>query len=109
MDKQTLEKMATNAFENQRDAKNQLYFAAEHAIESKQELEAAKAAAFTGGVIKGTNDKMRDAEMRDHLQAEYHKLETADKAERLARHTFDMASIEVDTVKTLLRIAELTI
>jgi len=30
-----------------------------------------------------------------------------DRAERKARHDFDRASIEVDTVKTLLRIAEL--
>ena len=107
MNKDTLETMATSAFANATRAQADLFEAAEMAIEAKLNLETQKAQAMTGGVIKATNDKGRDAEMRLHLEAEYLKLEQAEKLERRARHEMALTSIDVDTVKTLLRIAEL--
>ncbi len=107
MNKDTLENMATSAFLNLTSARAELFTAAEATIDAKSELDNAKAQALMGGVIKGTNDKTRDAEMRLHLAAEYLKLEVTEKIERVSRHAFDRASIEVDTVKTLLQIAEL--
>lgn len=107
MDKITLEKMAASAFVKQAEARTALFTAAEAAITAKADLDTAKYQAFLGGVITGTNDKMRDAQIKEHCQADFLKLEQAEKQERGARHGFEMASIEVDTVKTLLRIAEL--
>ena len=108
MDKTTLTNMATQAFSNLSEARQQLFAQTENAITAKAELENAKYQALIGGVIDGKNAEIREAQLKQHIQAEYAKLELADKAERGARYGFDKASIEVDTVKTLLRIAELS-
>ena len=108
MDKATLEKMAVTAFDNLENARTELFKAAEAAIMSRNTLEADKASATVGGVFDGTNAEIREAQAREHLQSRYLEVDMNDRAERKARHDFDRASIEVDTVKTLLRIAELT-
>ena len=107
MDKTTLTNMATQAFTNLEMSRTALFTAAEAAITAKADLENAKYQALIGGVIDGKNAEIREAQLKSHLEAYYAKLELAEKAERGARHGFEMASIEVDTVKTLLRIAEL--
>jgi hypothetical protein len=108
MDKATLEKMAVSASDNLKEARAALFEAAEAAIMSRNTLEADKASATVGGVFDGKNAEIREAQAREHLQARYLEVDMNDRAERKARHDFDRASIEVDTVKTLLRIAELT-
>ena len=107
MDKLTLEKMASVAFANLTKAREELFTATEHTIESKADLEKAKYQALTGGVIDGKNEEIRKAQLREHLDADYSQLAEMEKSERKAQHNFDLASIEVETVKTLLRIAEL--
>ncbi len=107
MNKDTLENMATSAFDNMTIARSALFTAAEITIMEKYLLEEQRAAATTGGVFDGKNAEIREAQAREHLQAQYLKLAHAENAERKARYDFDRASIEVDTVKTLLRIAEL--
>lgn len=107
MDKITLEKMATSAFAKQTEARTALFTAAEAAITAKADLDTAKYGALTGGVIDGKNAEIREAQLKQHLEADYAKLDTAERQERGARHGYDLASIEVDTLKTLLRIAEL--
>ena len=107
MDKITLEKMAVTAFDNSQKARAELFAAAENAIESKSDLEKAKYQALVGGVIDGKNEEIRKAQLREHLDADFSQLEEMEKLERKAQHEFIVASIEVDTVKTLLRIAEL--
>ena len=107
MDNTTLEKMAVTAFDNLTDARSKLFTAAEVAIMEKYLLEEQRAAATTGGVFDGKNAEIREAQAREHLQAQYLKLAHAENAERKARYDYDLASVEVDTVKTLLRIAEL--
>lgn len=107
MDKTTLTNMATFAFASQATARTALFGATEGAIIAKADLDTAKYDALTGGVIDGKNAEIREAQLKTHLEADYAKLDTAERTERAARHQFDLASIEVDTVKTLLRIAEL--
>ena len=107
MDNITLEKMAVTPFTNLTYARSKLFTATEAAIEAKNDLETAKYQALTGGVIDGKNAEIREAQLRTHLEANYAKLDTAERTERAGRHQYDQASIEVDTVKTLLRIAEL--
>ena len=107
MDKNTLEKMATTAFKNLDEARTSLFDAAESAITTRNALDEARYNAMTGGVIDGKNAEIREAQMKSHLQADFLKLEQAEKSERRKRFMFDLAQIEVDTVKTLLRIAEL--
>jgi hypothetical protein len=107
MDKLTLEKMAVTAFANSQKAREDLFVAAENAIESKSDLEKAKYQALTGGVIDGKNAEIREAQLRKHLDADFSQTAEMERLERYARRVFDLASIEVDMVKTLLRIAEL--
>ena len=99
--------MAVTAFEKLAMSRTALFGATECAIEAKAELEIAKYQALVGGVIDGKNAEIREAQLRTHLEANYAKLDTAERTERAGRHQYDQASIEVDTVKTLLRIAEL--
>ena len=107
MEKDTLQKMAESAFQNLTQARAALFTAAEVSIMEKYLLEEQRANATTGGVFDGKNAEIREAQAREHLQPQYLKLAAAENAERKARFEFDRASIEVDTVKTLLRIAEL--
>ena len=107
MNKQNLEQMAVTAFEKLAMSRTALFGATEGAIEAKNDLETAKYQALTGSVIDGKNAEIREAQLRTHLEANYAKLDTAERTERAGRHQYDQASIEVDTVKTLLRIAEL--
>lgn len=107
MDKSTLENMATSAFLNLTSARDKLFTSAEAVIEAKAELETARTQAYLGGVFDGKNAEIRDAQARQHLESNFAKLEQAEKQERNSRKLFDCASIDVDTVKTLLRIAEL--
>lgn len=108
MNKQNLEQMATVSFTNLSAARAALFTAAEITIMEKYLLEEQRAAATTGGVFDGKNAEIREAQAREHLQPQYLKLAHAENAEREARFDYDKASIEVDTVKTLLRIAELS-
>jgi len=107
MNKDTLEKMATTAFKNLDEARTILFSAADFVITTRNALDEAKYNALTGGVIDGKNAEIREAQMKSHLQADFLNLEQAEKSERRARFIFDRAQIEVDTVKTMLRIAEL--
>jgi uncharacterized protein (DUF1697 family) len=107
MNKDTLEKMSVTAFANLQAKRLDLFTAAEHTISVKLVLEEAKSAAFFTGKFDGKNAEVRDAQAREHLICEYLEVTAAEKTERRCRHEFDRASIDVDTVKTLLRIAEL--
>ena len=107
MDKATLEKMATQAFSNLNTSRAALFAAAEKAIYFSMNLDADKATLLQSGKIDGKNAEIREAQVRDALTDKYTELAIAQNAERRARFDFDQAQYEVDTVKTLLRIAEL--
>jgi hypothetical protein len=107
MDKDTLEKMAVTAFANAQVARNLLFDTAGQAIEAKLKLEADKSAANLAGKFDGKNADLREDQARAYLPEQYSALETAEKSERQARWQYDKAALDVDTAKTLLRIAEL--
>ncbi len=107
MNKDTLENMANNAFAFLNTSRAELFTATSNVIEAKADLEIAKYQAIIGGAIDGKNEETRKAQLREHLEADYSQLAEMEKQERHAQHQFDSASTAVDTVKTLLRIAEL--
>lgn len=107
MEIDTLEKMVIAAECNQQTARDNLFVAAEATIEAKLSLEDHKSAAMLAGTFDGKNAEAREAQAREHLKDKYMALENAEKKERRARYEFDKASIDLDTAKTLLRIAEL--
>jgi len=107
MNKDEFEKMSVNAFENVKKARVELFVAAEKAIDLKMKLDAEEASEMAAGRFDGKNAETRKAQAREFFSEKYNELVSAESAERSARRRFDLASIDVDTVKTLLRIYEL--
>lgn len=107
MDKDTLEKMAKNAFASTQSARDDLYAAAENNIATKEALETARAEIALSGKLDGKNADLREAQAQTLLAEQFLALTITERAERAARYHFDKAALDVDTAKTLLRIAEL--
>lgn len=107
MNKNELETKAVKAFENLTSARIELFTSAEITIMEKFLLEQQRSETMVSGKVDGKNAETREAQVRELLADQYLKLATAEKSERLARRDFDLASMEADAVRTLLRIAEL--
>lgn len=107
MNKSKLEEMAVTAFENVQSARNDLYLAAELTISCAQVLDDDKNSATVAGKFDGKNEETRKAQAREFLSAQYSDLAEAQRKERQADFKFHRAQTDIDTVKTLLRIAEL--
>ncbi len=107
MNKAKLEPMAVSAFENVRETRAQLFTSAECAIEAQQALDMDKGAAMVSGKFDGKNAETREAQAREFLAGQYGAVEECGRKERLARFKFEVAQIDLETVKTLLCIAEL--
>jgi len=108
MNKQILENMAANAFKNMQAALDKSFVAAGSTIDARQSLEADKSAALVSGKIDGKNEEIRKAQLRDALEGQYQAVAEMEHNERLAMYNLEKARIEIDTVKTMLRIAELS-
>lgn len=87
--------------------KDNLYTAGEKVIEKKAVLEWCKVEAMQNGEIEGKNAEAREAASKSLLAPEYEELENAEKYEREARLGYDLAYIEVERVRALLRLAEI--
>lgn len=107
MNKATLEDKATKAFIDLAHMRGKLFSAAEKTIYLSMVLENEKASAVAAGKFDGKNAEIREAQAREFFLDKQTDLAIQQNAERAARYDFDLAQIEVDTVKTMLRIAEL--
>jgi epoxyqueuosine reductase QueG len=107
MDKATLENMALTHFKNLNVARAALFSAAEKAIFLGMELDKEKAVAVASGKFDGKNEETRKAQAREFFASQYTELAKVENSERRAKFDFEQAQTDVDTVKTLLRIAEL--
>jgi hypothetical protein len=86
-----------------RDARLDLYAAAEAEALADRALRDARAAAITNGLVTGSNDTAREASARQLLAIEYGKLAECQQTAKLAHLRFDLAGYGVDEVKLLLR------
>jgi len=102
------EEKINNAFEELELAKKELFSAGERAIEKKAALEWRKVDAMQNGEIEGKNAEAREAAAKSLLAPEYEALELAEKDERKARFDYDVAHIEVERVRSILRLLEVT-
>lgn len=98
---------AEQAFSNQKDARAVLFSAAENVNKAVLDLETAKFVAISNGTIDGKNAEIREGQLKSFLNHQYAKVETAQQIERGARYAMDQANMEVDHVKTIIRILEL--
>ena len=107
MDKQTLENMTINAFENAKKERAELFTATEKAIYFNRKLEDDKDVLITSGKIDGKNAEIREAQLRDKLADQYNELAISQNVERAAKKNYDLAMFDVDTVKIMVRLMEL--
>lgn len=87
---------------------SETYFqAAELEIGSKTELDTETVKAIADGRIDGKNEAIRQGQAKE-LFAELHETHEANgQHARLAHHRLDLARLEVERIRALLRLAEL--
>lgn len=107
MDKVKLEQMAALAFTNVKKAREEVFTAVENAIEARAQLDTDKSAAMLAGIFDGKNAEAREAQAQKHLEKQYTAVAKAERRERGAKFQFDQAALDLETVKVLLRIAEM--
>ena len=95
------------AFSDMVESKKEHYRTAEKLANAKAELEKQKLIGLADGTIDGKNAELREASAREKLADLYANAEKAEAAEREARLNLDISQIEVDRLKTILRLAEL--
>ena len=104
-----LENDILRAYENLSVATIDAYHAGEDAITAKNILERRKLAGLADGTIEGKNTDLREAAARIVLEVEYANAEATDDDARLTRHDLDLARIEVERVRAMLRLHELRV
>ena len=79
----------------------------EHVIETKAELDKNIAMAYANGSVQGKNQSERDGWIAQNFEKQTKALEVAQSDERKAKLQLDIARIEVEKVRALLRLEEL--
>ena len=100
------EKNVHEVYTNLYNAKEKYAEASEKFINLKFTLNVLKAEATQNGEIDGKNADAREASARSLLKENYDALDKAEIEERKMRHSLDLANLEVERVKTLLRLQE---
>ncbi len=103
------EKTISNAFTWLENAKSAYHLSANALIAAKRDLEIAKLAGLASGTIDGKNAELREAAARTLLADKYTALETAELNERNDRFEMELAQLEIERVKMLLRLDEITV
>lgn len=84
------------------------YRVGENLIGVTAELEAAKLAGLRDGSIDGKNAELREAAARELLAAVYDGQANAEQENREYQAALSLAKIQVERVRALLRLAEVT-
>lgn len=93
----------SQAFAALREARKGLYEASEAELEAKEDLKSSESLLLRGDKITGKNAEAREAQVRAKTFDERKILEEARKERSLAQFAFDIASMEVDEIKWLIR------
>lgn len=80
----------------------------ENVITLKASLDVNIAKAYAAGIVQGKNQSERDGWIANEFEPIIQCLETAQEDERKAKLQLDIARIEVEKVRALLRLMELT-
>lgn len=99
----------TAAYQNLARLMTQAHTAARQEIDAKSELERRRLAAIADGTIDGKNAELREASARQVLADLYETCEQAERVASDAKLALDLARLEVERVRALLRLAELTV
>ncbi len=96
------------AYSALRAALQKAHHTGQAAIDAKTKLERRKLAALVAGSITGKNAEEREAAARKRFADLYTELEEAERTAADAKLELDLARLEVDRVRCLLRLDELT-
>ncbi len=96
------------AYSALRAALQKAHHTGQASIEAKTRLERRKLAALAAGSLTGKNSEEREAAARERFGDLYTELEEAERTAADAKLDLDLARLEVDRVRCLLRLAELT-
>lgn len=107
MDKKELVEQVNKAFDHLKDRRDNLFTASENVIGAKLSLELAKAGALLSGKIDGKNAEIRDAQVAALVKLETENVKLYEMNERASRFQYEIAQLELERVKMLLRILEL--
>lgn len=97
-----------SAYNELNQATRNAYEAGEHLIDVSAALEAAKLNGMLDGSIDGKNAELREASARKLLASQYAEAGNAERRNREAQHWLSIAKIEVDMVRALLRLQEIS-
>jgi cell division protein FtsL len=95
------------AYENLKIHTATLFSVTEIEIKAKRELEVRRLSLLAEGAITGKNAEEREACARRLLDREYKALEIAEKNTRTERTSFELARLDVECLRALLRLAEI--
>jgi len=103
-----METRIENAYSYLEKATKDAYAAGENSISKKELYDQSVAKAYAGGEVQGKNQAERDGWIAEHFQPEAENLFAAQEQERKAKLNLELARIEVEKTRALLRLMELT-
>lgn len=86
-----------------REARCNLYDASEKELEAKEYLKITECMLLLSDKITGKNAEIREAQMRDETLPDRKNLEAVRQEKAKAQLAFDLASMEVDELKWIIR------
>jgi DNA polymerase III epsilon subunit-like protein len=103
-----LQNMIIDAYTELSQARVRLNLSAERSYEANDALKTRKTSLISAGQIDGKNETERKAQLETLTADETNLVRDAETNERDARFEFEMASGQVEMVRALLRVAELS-
>jgi len=108
MDKTELMSLINGAYAKLEARKNEFYLASLNHAEASNKIDVERARLLNSGVITGRNAETREAEMRTALVEEYDELMELEAKRDATRFHMDIAQLEVERARAILRIHELS-
>jgi hypothetical protein len=100
--------LLTEIYDNLANATIDYQKSTTHTIQSKDVLETTKLSKLATGEIQGKNEGEREAKAREILRDLYENYSQAQRSERNAKLSYDLACLRVDQFKLELRLIEVT-
>ena len=104
-----MENRIENAYSYLEKATKEAYTAGENSIAKKEAYDQSVAKAYANGEVLGKNQAERDGWIAEHFQSAAEHLFAAQEQERAAKLNLELARIEVEKTRALLRLRELTV
>lgn len=103
------EQEVKTAYKELKEAKGTFLLAADVLEGLKTELERANAKALYEGIIEGKNEAQRRGAALILFRAEYQKFDAARNGYDQAKYHFELATIEVNHVRAIIRVNEIAV